>query len=355
MNLTVRHIEWLLTMHNCVVIPRIGAVLAHDITARISDDGRHILAPCRNYTFNAQLKVSDGLLEQSVARAKAIPHSMAARIVNDDIDAMIAQLHTHGQLSLGRIGTLIHNSKDNTTLFEPFDTDALTPLASWLPAVAATPIGREITRDEDKTGGAIIATPRARWTRAAKGVAAAAAVVAIAVVASTPISVDNANYASTALPPVSAPHAAYVPSAEIPVLNLCVNVIKPVEVDTAARNAWQREHIEQGFVIDNADDTAFAIDNVENADIQIIPGTEPGFSINTSDSFCVVIASFATERAAKQFIGEVRYKYRGTLGILHQGKRYHIYAASGKDEASARAQLNNGLNSVFDAAWICRR
>lgn len=352
MNLTVRHIEWLLTMHNCVVIPRIGAVLAHTAAARISDDGKAILAPRRTYTFNAQVNISDGLLEQSIARANGISHNAATRIVNDDIDAMIAQLYTTGQLSLGRIGTLAHNNNTGSTTFEPFAKDSLSPLASWLPVIPAVAIGSD-QDNANNANGITIAAPRPRWQRTLRGTAAAAAIVAITVVASTPISVDDASLASTALPPISGPRAAYIPSPETPVLNISIDDAQPIAVDTAARNEWQRQHLNEGFVIDNIDDDA---DNTTlTDDSEIVPGTTSDFVISQDHQFCVVVASFTTNRAAKQFIGEARHKYNGALGILHQGKRYHIYAASGMDEKAARAQLNNGLNNIFEAAWICQR
>ena len=379
MNLTVRHIEWLLTSHDCVVIPRLGALLAHTAPARISEDGAMWLAPCRAYTFNSAVKTSDGLLEQSVARARAISHDAAARLVNEDIDAMIAQLHTQGQLSLGRAGTLSYDARHNTVAFHPFDTDALTPLAGWLPALPASPADSADVENAEEVASTRIAAPMPRWKRAAHAAAVVAAAAAAVVVFTTPISVDDASYASTALPAVSGPRTAYVPSQDVPQLNICVNDVHPIAVDTAMRNAWQRLHVHPmaGFQIDDTD--AFAIDDTEDNKVVIDApaqptkaavaakakaaaesdhfdrGTVKAFHLHASDAYFVVVGSFYTDKAAKQFISNARYNYKGALGILHQGKRYHIYAATGANEQAARAQLNAGLTDIFSAAWITRR
>lgn len=337
-NLTIRHIEWLLTLHDCVVIPRIGAVLAHNMPARVSDDGSMLLAPCRRYTFNTQITVGDGLLEQSVSRAKGIPYNVAYRLVNEDINTMLAQLQTTGQLSLGRIGTLISQGNDVIS-FEPFEDDVLTPLATWIGNTPAVVLGREARCESDVS--ATIIRPISRWQKIARGGVAAAALIAIAIVASTPITIDNANYASTALPKISGPQPAYIPSQDIPVLNLVVGDTEPIVVDTAKRNEWQNEHIE-GFVIDCEEDAS-------SSDSDVINKT------NHEDAYFVVVASFATEKSAKQFIDDTRYKYNGELSILHQGSRYHIYADSAQEEATAYAILNNTVSKAFASAWVCRR
>lgn len=382
MNLTIRHIEWLLTVHDCVVIPRLGALLAHSVPARITEDGTMWLAPCRVYTFNSEVKTSDGLLEQSVARSRAISHDAAMRLVSNDVDSMLAQLHTQGQLSLGRAGTLSYDARHNTISFHPFATDALTPLAGWLPAL---PAADDDIRDVDgaNTDGKVrIAAQRPRWKRTARAAAAIAAAAAAVVVFTTPISVENASFASTALPPISSPHS-HLAADLTPQLNLCVNDVHPIAVDTAARNAWQRLRIntvnsfridnDEAFAIDDTEDNKVAIDNpttpakkqtavaaqqpakATDTGDHIDRGTQKTFHLSANDAYCVVVGSFFTDKAAKQFISNARYKYKGALGILHQGKRYHIYAATGADEQAARAQLNAGLTDIFQAAWITRR
>ena len=340
MNITIRHMEWLLTTHNCVVVPRLGAVLARHRSAGIDSGKDLITSPGRTYAFNSELTVSDGLLEQSVARAEAISHENASRLIARDVDAMKAQLHSQGILSLGRAGTLKYDRASDVTIFLPFDTDALTPLSSWIAAVPASKtavINEEPVRPENKT----IPVPAIRpWKRIARTVAAVAAVIAVALVSSTPISVEHANYASLALPSVSAPKTAYVPSAGLPVLNLAIDdTHMPALVDTAARHEWQRVH---------ASPAPQAQKTFQNT-------YESESNLSATNLYYVVVASLANEADAAEFIRYTVKHYDGKLSMRRKGKHVHVYAAAAPTEQQARALLNSGIASTFSGAWICRR
>lgn len=340
MNITIRHMEWLLTTHNCVVVPRLGAVLGRHRSAGIDSEKGLISSPGRTYAFNSELTVSDGLLEHSVARAEAISHENASRLIARDVDAMKAQLHTQGILSLGRAGTLKYDSASDTTTFFPFDTDTLTPLSSWIPPVPLSETAG-VNEEPARTGNKAIPVPAVRlWKRVARTAAAAAAIIAIALVSSTPISVEHANYASLALPSVSAPKAAYVPSAGMPVLNLAIDgAHMPAMVDTASRYEWQRAH---------TTGTPEMHETTGNA-------SESGSNLSAPDLYYVVVASLANEADAAEFIRYTVKQYDGKLSMLRKGKHVHVYAAAAPTEQKARAILNSGIASTFTGAWICRR
>lgn len=240
MNTTICHIEFLVSAHNCVVIPGLGAILAHRQSAQISADASTIIPPKRVYTFNGSLTQTDGLVERSIARSLNISYERAAAIVASDVDTMRHQLANDNSLSLGRVGTL-ENDADGNTQFTAFDSDALTPAANWLQTVSVNKIKVDhITQaiaERNRNGRRL--SPVAKFMR----VAAAAVVLAIvAFASSTPISIEDANYAAIALPEVKAPTHEFVPSTKTPVLEIRHDASEEnVLVDTAARYAYQRQ------------------------------------------------------------------------------------------------------------------
>lgn len=337
--------EWLLTVHDCVVIPGLGAVLAHRQCAVYDSVDGSLCAPCRTYTFNAGLKEGDGLLEQSIARAQRISYRQAQAIVADEVTAMLSQLNTEGEVSLGRAGSLRLDTADGTLAFVGNGTDALTPLALWLPervepATAAQPAAQDHTP--------IITPPQPRWYRALRVAAITAAVVAVGMVVSTPIVVNNANFASTTPPAISAPRYAYVPTpASQAVMDLPMTAPAPTAVDTAARYQYQREH-----TLGATPATAIAA-KAEQPKAQQ-PKAQAAPAINDAGAYCVVVASLANDSQANEFIDQAAKRYKGELGILRQGKYTRVYAASASTAAQAQKMLNS-LASTFEGAWICRR
>ena len=333
MNTTVRHTEWLLTHHDCVVIPGLGALLAHHVSSVYNRFNGSLTAPRRNYSFNGELRESDGMLEQSIARAQGVTFRQAQRIVADDVAAMKSQLTATGDLSLGRAGSLHYDRTTGTTSFLATGVDALTPLAQWLPALTET--AEQTKREQDINPYAPDRDETKRivapsfWHRAARLAAAVAVAIAVATVASTPITVSDANYASTA-PSVelTGPRPAYLPESHRTV-TLVLDAEEPVQVDTASRYAYQRAH------------------QVPQTFIQATTVSEA--SATTDANYYVIVASLPTHAAAEKFIAETGGDYQ--LKIHNQGKYSRVYAATATTAAEARQALNK-IAGQFNDAWV---
>lgn len=366
MNTTMRHIEWLLTAHNCVVVPGFGAVLAHRQSAVVSNDGRMLQAPLRTYTFNADLRQSDGIIEQSIARAMGIDYAAAQRIVADDVTAMNAQLNSAGEVSLGRAGTVTMDTDTAAVSFLANGRDDLTPLQSWLPARITAVSALEAGQAEQQDNGAASqVSPKVMRTspirRFARTAAAVAVLIGIGIVASTPIVVSDTNYASTALPAITAPKAAQVPATAMPVMRLANTAAEPAAVDTAARREHQRTQASANTV-----KTVATVNTVKAAAQTAKPATQTAkpaaqtakpaaLRLNDSDTYCVVIASLTNMDDARKFISQASRKYSGPMQVLNQGQYYRIVAATGASHAQAQSALNRVLAPKFAGAWICTR
>ena len=220
MNSLIRHIEYLMSRNDCVIIPGIGAVLAHYQSARIDCDTLTIIPPSRVFAFNPALKQSDGLLACSLAKAEGISYDAASAIVASSTEAMLRQLYSQGELPLGRLGTLSIASGALAPEFRAFVSPLSSASTCGLPLFDFSPAA-PAARDQAPAAVASVRaySPAGRFVRVAASVAL---LLGICMVASTPISVDNATLASLtpsvqktpveALMPADAPAVKQMPS-----------------------------------------------------------------------------------------------------------------------------------------------
>lgn len=123
------HIEYLLTRHDCVIVPGLGAFIATETEAYI-DRERAIISPRRReISFNGSVIADDGLLSHSVARRERLSYEEAHRVLGQLIARMRRELELEEETSIGRIGKLTVTS-DGTLRFIPrrsiADKDILT-------------------------------------------------------------------------------------------------------------------------------------------------------------------------------------------------------------------------------------
>ena len=107
MSIVIDHLEYLLQRHDCVTVPRLGAMMVRYRPARFeSADSDILLPPARELAFNGAMTESDGLLEASVARQYGISFEAARRMVEEEISGLLHHLRHLGELHLGRLGQL---------------------------------------------------------------------------------------------------------------------------------------------------------------------------------------------------------------------------------------------------------
>lgn len=340
MNLTVRHLEYLISRHDCVIVPGLGAVLARNVSAEESADCGRWTPPCRNYSFNGSLTETDGLLAGSVARALGISHERATELLADELLGMRRQLDHEGSLSLGRVGRLYRES-DEGVLFEPAEKDLLTPFATWYRPFELRPVdvaAAEVSDDESLSKGAKL-TPFGRFMRIA---AAIIVLVAVGLAVSTPVSVEDAQYASLTLPSIKSPKKVTVPAVAGPAVETVSVETSGVVAESPALEGRNKIEI-----------PVAAAENTVNA-----KAVKPASSIrlNDFDEYCLVVASLVSEEAAGQFILDESRRNPGLgMGILEQNGRYRVYAATGKTQAQALSAASNPKISRYKGVWVTRR
>ncbi|MDR1763725.1 MAG: hypothetical protein LBR64_07230 [Dysgonamonadaceae bacterium] len=112
------HIAYLLSEHECVVIPDFGAfIVSHFESAKPNQWG--ILAPPDySLSFNSEIRHNDGLLINSLALEKGISYGEAALLVGDFVKTLKNLLANGQTITLPFVGSLVLSLEDKI-LFKP--------------------------------------------------------------------------------------------------------------------------------------------------------------------------------------------------------------------------------------------
>lgn len=105
------HIEYLLTRHDCVIVPGLGAFIATESEACIDIENGIVRPRRREISFNSSVVTDDGLLSHSVARREHMRYEDAHRRVNSIIEKMKEDLRNEGEISLGMLGRLVSDTE----------------------------------------------------------------------------------------------------------------------------------------------------------------------------------------------------------------------------------------------------
>ncbi len=313
----ITHIEFLLQTHDCVVIPGLGAVLAHGVAPRyVAEEGRWI-APRRVFSFNPALSRTDGLLADSVARKRQISKDAAASEVRKAVESMRRMLEAEHRLDLGAVGVLEMNG-ENLLSFTPGKCDWLSPGTMWLPSptVGLLPKASDIVRKHE-------AIDRRRdvsgiMKRVAQIAACVAVMVGLGWAAVRNIAdVSGEQFAS----------------------------IAPAHTDNV---------VEPGIMADNTPIVVIlakapADEVIENTPVkQAVSVTD-----NKSDSYFLIVGSFNTRNEAEKYISQ---HTEIPLGILEKDGRYRVYAAGGSTAAEVYAAARSEtISSRYPDSWVCRK
>lgn len=355
MKTTVRHIEYLSQIHDCVIVNGLGAILAHHQQARSLNGVMY--APRRIFTFNDGLTVSDGLLESSIAREKQIDESAARQIVENDVQSMIGNLNADNRVSLGMLGTLQSDKATGVIKLVASSNSSLSSEWAWLPEVPTRDYVIKIDEIDDdaepisQPGKPAISI--ARYVKHATRYAAAAIMLlVIGFAASTPISIDTQTQLASLAPTVKTTQPTvnkqvsdefvYVPSTKCPtiVLSYPESQASPAVGDEAKRVAKDADEAVQS----------------QAKEIEMPKTAKPLKSDNRlvdSDSYCVIIASLNNMDDALKCVDQGARQGQ-TYAVLEQGKRYRVYVATAPSKEQAQATLNS-LAAKYPGAWICQR
>lgn len=306
----IRHIEYLLTTHNCVILPGLGAILSHGIPALYDEKKSLWIPPMRVFAFNPQIKVTDNLIAASIARREKISTEVADGIVRAEIEVMKGVLDSTHKLSLGHIGSLKYNKEGNLT-FTPGKAAWLSPNTMWLPILS--PIHDEVIDNAVNRRYAIEARRRQRNAMIRKVASTAAALL---------ILVAIGIFAYFRIPEISeVQFASFLP------------ISHNTESDIIHEDILTNET------------PAKVILSQEPESESIINNTAA-----TTPKYHLIVASFASLTDAQRFIDEYPQM---KLGIIPSEGRYRIFAAAGDSwNDMIVASHSEQIEYYFPTNWV---
>lgn len=156
-----RHIEFLLLENDCVILPDFGGFVAHYAEASYDTQCHLFIPPQRTIGFNAQLRLNDGLLVQSVMEVYGTNFGDAQKMVKRWVSQLKEKLFEEGCAELANVGELrmsIRGSIDFTPYDSRLTTSWLYGLGSFeMPLLAEQP--KAVSLSTDRT---ILRTPTRR-------------------------------------------------------------------------------------------------------------------------------------------------------------------------------------------------
>ncbi len=137
------HIERILLVNDCVIIPDFGGFILRRHAAVHKARECAFLPARKEIVFNPTLTHNDGLLAESYMEMYGMDFNEAQQAIRHDVSALLTTLDDEGTLSLDTIGTLSRND-NGALLFAPADETPIYGIGSYgLPLFYMPPLAAE--------------------------------------------------------------------------------------------------------------------------------------------------------------------------------------------------------------------
>ena len=107
----------LLQSHDCVIVPNFGALVARNISAKISSDGSKIFPPNKELSFNKNLVKNDGLLINAISSNENISYESAEQKITNWCRRINKKLEKQRYVEIKNIGSI--SLEKNKHIFSP--------------------------------------------------------------------------------------------------------------------------------------------------------------------------------------------------------------------------------------------
>ena len=324
----VRHTTNLVARHNCVIIPGLGAFLAHNVPASYSAEDGVFMPPHRSLGFNAQIVVDDALLQTEYMENGKFSFEDAGKTLSNDAAMLRSQLSKGGVVRFGELGTFSMNINGEIS-FTPSENGIDDPENFGFDPLVV-PL---LKKCEEK----VIVIPRRSFSRY---VAVAAAII-LAFFVVTPMS-DKAYKPS--LQAGFAP-AKVVEQPSEAVAEVCE--IAPV-ADTVTETIITKEVADEVV----AEPVEVITENTPMAaEVQTADESVADNVTANENTYCIIVASSPNAQNAQLAIKELSAKKQAEYSVIQCGKRHRIFIGSYSSNSEAGDALSQ-VKATFPDAWI---
>lgn len=325
----VKNISRLIAQHNCVIMPGVGAFLAHRVPAHYNAAENIFMPPHRSLAFNPQVTIDDALLLSEYMADGLLSYEEANECLTNDIDSLRSRLSSSGVVCFGELGTFTMDIEGKIA-FTPNENSIDDPYNYGFEPLFITPLSNLKKKD--------IVIKRSSIGRYVS--IAAAIIIAVFVLAPFGNSIyDNGIQLSVAgFTPVE--------SATKPVATAQETVcdIAPVEESSTA-------HIFTD--ISGTEPVAESFEKPE-ADVVTAPAVVEEAAEMTAESpkqYSIIVASTPNPQNAQLAITELSRKMQADYKVVEGDRRFRIAIENYDNEADANDALER-VKATFSDAWV---
>ncbi len=352
----VKHIQQLLPLHDCVIVPDWGGFVVQEI-ATAFDPQTHSFSPAhKEVVFNESLQYNDGLLIESYRKTDQIDYATARQQLLTDVALLKRTLQTEGSITLGTIGSftlgdegqLIFSAGDTAWLnasFYGLASFTFEPLAATAPTLAEQPIA-----DKERQ---VYYIPISRtFVRIM-----AAAIVALALFLGTSLPVeeiDRTAYTAGFIPSemVAATHwkteKPQQTTADNETTDAAITEKEiPASTTTVAAPAEKQEITSASAPHPTEKQETSTAKMAEKA-------SQPAAKISNGKKYYAIVGSFPTRTQADKFVSTADKSLCPTMDILQQNEKFRVYAAcfDTREKAESYIEKLRGHSSSYKDAWL---
>ena len=322
----VTHIERLLWVHDCVIVPNLGGFVLQSIPAIYLQE-EHVFRPMhKEILFNSTLTHQDGLLSESYMRTYGLDFRKANEMVGQDVDVLRHRLYENNRLDLGTIGTL-SVGEEGQLIFSAIENHSLSVDAYGLPSFYFKPLTllkqeRQIlfipdhTLKKEKKDAIYI---RINWGGVRVG-ATAAVVAAFVFLVSTPV--KNVN----------------------PLMYTASFV--PVELSVSKSENEVSAGVTDEKIIRFSGETVDTLSDVLEQEVRtVVP--------KTGKTYYIVIGSFPNETLSEKFMNQIDRGLSPNAGYVRKGDKVRVYSDKFDNREDAEAYLSQlRQTGKHSDAWL---
>lgn len=351
MNELSRHIERLLLAHDCVVVPQFGGFVTMATYATREETEGLFFPPIRVVRFNPDLMEDDGLLLADVREQRHCSDTEAKRHIQHMVLNLRQQLLADGQADFGSIG-IFTQDEDGRVSFSPCQAGVITPAYFGLDAFAMPKLTaaqrsgkhraeQQALEDEQESNSTHITIRISR--RSLKNALAAAAIIVLCALFSSPVDDARQSNQATLLPSSPAveamqtkPAPAEVRSTDAP--SNPAPVAKPAAAPSPA-----------------AQPTAAAKPvpaEVRSTDSPSNPTPAP--AVQQTAKYCIVLASDVSKKNADNYVKVLQDRGFVSARVYNNGKMNRVvlgYFQTENEAYNMNAELHR-TSREYASTWV---
>lgn len=348
MNTLTLHIEYLLTVHDCVVIPDFGGIVLRHKEAEFSKN-HQLCAPYKVAGFNPSLNHNDGLLANSYMRTKKISFNEAMILIESEVKELKALLVQGEIIELGSVGSF-QMDEDSAIQFTPalksaFDLDLFGFEELQLFPLIAAPKEElvEFVHDRSEENPDVIMVPLN--LRVLRRVGSIAAIVIGMLMVAQPLEDSSIpdNYASLI-------------SSDLITRAITPNAILSSNEDVISDEFISEEPIEADEIIEEINTEKEIVEVASQMEVKEPEAVEtPEIKRSVPPKrYYIIVGSFPTKQQADSRIKVLAKKGYPGIDVIKKGDKYRLYINSFLDKKDANRYLETFRedNPILSDAWL---